>query len=102
MAIRIQREVGGNLSEVMQTAVDTIRERTQLRRHVRGLSAEGRLSAWVLAGLPVAMSAYLFAVRPEYIRPLYTEPLGLLMLVAGVIAMGLGTFWVSRVIKVEV
>jgi tight adherence protein B len=102
MAIRIQREVGGNLSEVLQTAVDTIRERAKLRRHVRTLSAEGRLSAWVLAGMPVAVGAWVFLTRPEYLRPLYTEPLGLVMLAGGLIAMVLGTFWISRVIKVVV
>jgi tight adherence protein B len=102
MAIRIQREVGGNLSEVLQTAVDTIRERAKLRRHVRTLSAEGRLSAWVLAGMPVAVGGWVFLTRPEYLRPLYTEPLGLVMLTGGLIAMVLGTFWISRVIKVVV
>ncbi|GII25617.1 VWA domain-containing protein [Planosporangium mesophilum] len=102
MAIRVQREVGGGLSEVLETAVETMRERGRLRRHVRALSAEGRLSAWVLVAMPVVLAAFMFATRREYLRPLYTTPLGLMMLVGSVLMMGFGTFWMTRVIKVEV
>jgi tight adherence protein B len=102
MAIRIQREVGGNLSEVMETAVATMRERAQLQRHVRALSAEGRLSAWVLTALPVGVAAFMFASRGDYIRPLYTTFLGLVMLVTAVVLLGVGAFWFSRLVKVKV
>jgi Flp pilus assembly protein TadB/Mg-chelatase subunit ChlD len=102
MAIRIQREVGGNLSEVMETATDTMRERARLFRHVRGLSAEGRLSAYILAGMPILVSAWMFYSNGEYLRPLYTEPLGMMMLGGGVVSLGLGCFWMSRIVKVEV
>ena len=79
MAIRIQREVGGNLSEVMETAVETMRERARVARHVRALSAEGRMSAYVLIGLPICLGAYMFLVRRDYVRPLYTHTLGIIM-----------------------
>src|SRR6185437_2866651 len=87
MAIRIQREVGGNLSEVLETAVETMRERGRLRRHVRALSAEGRLSAYVLVGMPVVLSIWMFLVRRSYLKPLYTEPLGIAMLVAAAVML---------------
>ena len=102
MAIRIQREVGGNLSEVLETAVETMRERGRVTRHVRALSAEGRMSAYVLIGLPICLGLYMFLVRRDYVRPLFSTTLGLLMLVGAGIMLGLGTFWMSRVIKVEV
>lgn len=102
MAIRIQREVGGNLAEVLQTTVDTIRERARLRRHVRSLSAEGRLSAWVLIGLPILLGLFLFSFRREYLRPLYTEPVGMAMLLVGVGLLALGVVWMIRTVKVEV
>ncbi|GAT71334.1 type II secretion system protein [Planomonospora sphaerica] len=102
MAIRIQREVGGNLAEIMATAVDTMRERARLRRHVRALTAEGRLSAYVLIALPVGIGAWMFLIRGEYVRPLYTEPLGVAMLCAAVLLVAVGAFWMSRLIKVEV
>jgi tight adherence protein B len=101
MAVRIQREVGGNLAEVLQTTVDTMRERGRLRRHVRALSAEGRLSAWVLIGLPLALGAFMFTFRRSYLAPLVTDPLGIAMLVGGAVLFVVGIFWMSRVIKVE-
>ncbi|GAA2529964.1 VWA domain-containing protein [Pilimelia columellifera] len=102
MAIRIQREVGGNLSEVLETAVETMRERGRLFRHVRALSAEGRLSAMVLLGMPIVLGLWMFFFRNEYVRPLYTEPLGIAMLVASTVMIGIGAFWLSRIVKVEV
>lgn len=101
MAVRIQREVGGNLAEVLSTAVDTMRERGRLRRHVRALSAEGRLSAWILVGLPLLLAAFMFTFRYAYMRPLITNPIGILMLVIGAVLMVVGIFWMTRVVRVE-
>jgi tight adherence protein B len=102
IAIRIQREVGGNLAEVLQTAVETMRERGRLRRHVRSLSAEGRLSGYILIALPVVIGLFMFLTRREYLRPLYTEPLGILMLLVGGVLLIGGVLWMLRVVKVEV
>jgi Flp pilus assembly protein TadB len=102
MAIRIQREVGGNLSEIMETVVETMRERSRLARHVRALSAEGRMSAYVLIALPVCVGGYMFLVRRDYLRPLYTEPLGLVMLIGAVVMVVAGSFWMNKTVKVEV
>jgi tight adherence protein B len=102
MAIRIQREVGGNLSEVMETAVATMRERAQVARHVSALSAEGRLSAYVLIALPIAVAVFMFVSRGEYLRPLYTQFLGLCLLGTAAALMAIGAFWLSRLIKVKV
>jgi Flp pilus assembly protein TadB len=102
IAIRIQREVGGNLAEVLQTAVETMRERGRLRRHVRSLSAEGRLSGYVLIALPVVIGAFMFLARRDYVRPLYTQPLGIMMLLGGGVLLIGGVLWMLRVVKVEV
>jgi len=101
MAVRIQREVGGNLAEVLQTTVDTMRERARLRRHVRALSAEGRLSAWVLIALPVALAMFMLFFRRDYLTPLVTTAEGIVMVVGGVMLFLLGVFWMSRIIRVE-
>jgi len=101
MAIRIQREVGGNLAELLTTVSDTLRDRETLRRQVRVLSAEGRLSAWVISGLPVAFVLYLILVQPQYLEPLYTTPLGVLMLCTCGVLFLVGLFWVRRVVRVE-
>ena len=102
MAIRLQREVGGNLSEVLQTTADTMREREELRRSVRALSAEGRLSATILLAMPLVIGAWMFFFRTAYIRPLYTEPLGLIMLGTAVVLLIAGGLWLRRVVRVEV
>lgn len=102
MAVRIQREVGGNLAEVLETVAETLREREYLRRQVRTLSAEGRLSAYILGGLPVAMFCYLLIANREFAQPLYTTLLGLLLLGAAVVLVSVGGWVMSRMVKVEV
>ncbi len=102
MAIRIQREVGGNLAEILGTVAGTIRERERLRRQVRSLSAEGRLSAWILGALPPLFATYLVLVRPGYIRPLFTDPIGLVLLAVMLTTMTAGIFWLRKIVRVEV
>jgi Flp pilus assembly protein TadB len=102
IAIRIQRSVGGNLVEVLRTSGDTMRERAAVRRHVRALSAEGRLSAYILIALPVLIGAWLFLTRDSYMRPLYTTPLGLAMLTGAVVLVVAGAAWMRNVVKVVV
>jgi tight adherence protein B len=102
MAIRIQRDVGGNLADLLLTVAATLRERARLRRQVQTLSAEGRLSAWILGGLPVVFTLYLLTARPSYIKTLGQEPLGWLMIGFGVIAMIVGALWMKKIVDVEV
>jgi tight adherence protein B len=102
MAISIQRQVGGNLAETLRTTAKTLREREELHRHVRALSAEGRLSAYILIGLPIFLFLYMMKVNYEYVSMLWTRPLGMIMLAGGAIAMGLGIFWMRKVVEVEV
>ena len=101
MAIRVQREVGGNLAEVLATVAGTLRERVQLHRQVRALSAEGRLSAYILLALPICLALYMLAVRADYIRPLYTTAVGLTMIVAAVGLMTVGAVWMRNIVKVD-
>jgi tight adherence protein B len=102
MAIKIQREVGGNLAELLNTVSDTMRERQYMRRQVAALAAEGKLSAYVLGGLPVLFMIYLVLTKREYVMPMFTEPMGWLMLGGAGVLLGVGSFWMSRLIKVEV
>lgn len=102
MAIRIQREVGGNLAETLRTTAKTLREREELRRHVRALSAEGRLSAYILVALPVGIFFYTMKTNREYIELLWLRPMGIAMIVAGIISLGIGIFWMRKVVDVKV
>jgi tight adherence protein B len=102
MAINIQRQVGGNLAELLNTVAATMREREYIRRQVAALAAEGKLSAYVLGGLPPAFMLYLLVANHEYVIVLFQRPIGIAMLVGGVFWLSVGVFWMSRIVKVEV
>jgi tight adherence protein B len=102
LAVNIQREVGGNLAEILDTVADTLRERAMLRRQVKVLTAEGRLSAWVLALLPVAIGLYMAAVNPSYIGLLVTTTIGWVMLGTAIVLMVLGILWMRKIVNIDV
>jgi tight adherence protein B len=102
LAIQIQRDVGGNLSEILEIISETIRERDKLRREIKALTAEGRMSAWVLGMLPVGMGGFLFTSSPEYLKPLYQTGTGLMMMGVSLGMMGVGVLWMRKIIKIEV
>jgi tight adherence protein B len=102
MAIRIQRDVGGNLAELMLNVAATMREREYLRRQVKSLSAEGKFSAYILLSMPPLVLLYESMTNRDYVHPLFSTPLGFAMLGAMVLLMGVGAFMMSRMIKLEV
>jgi tight adherence protein B len=101
MAIRVQHQVGGNLSEVLMRVCTTMRERASLRRQVRALAAEGRVSAYVLVALPLGMAAFMFFFRRSYFRPMYTETVGIVALAVTALMLVAGMAWMSKLVKVE-
>ena len=101
-ALAIQREVGGNLSNILETAAQTIKSRADLRREVRTLSAEGRLSGWVLAALPVGLFLYLFVTNRAYVSFFWTSVVGIILLVGLVILFIIGFIWIRKIAKIEV
>lgn len=101
-AIAIQREVGGNLAQVLDVVAATIRDRAALRRHVSALTAEGRISAIILLALPFVEAVFLSVVNPTYMRPMFTEPLGWAILGVGLLLLVVGSIWLVRAMKVEV
>ncbi len=102
MAIRIQREVGGNLSELLMTVADTMIERERLRRDVKSLTAEGRMSAIVLGLMPVGLAAVMFVLNPDYSGQLIETTLGNVMLVMAIISMLAGFAWMKKIIDIEI
>jgi tight adherence protein B len=100
-AIETQREVGGNLAEVLENVNETIRERAALARQVRALSAEGRMSAGVLLGLPVVMLILLCFMNPTYASTFFTTVQGWLLLGVAAVMLSVGAFWLSRIIKAK-
>jgi tight adherence protein B len=79
-----------------------MRERAFLRRHVKALSAEGRLSAYILVALPLLLGGWLFYSSRSYTRLLYTTPFGLMMLIGAAVLVVVGSLWMRALIKVEV
>jgi len=102
MAIEIQREVGGNLAEVLQTVADTMLARNRLKGEIRALTAEGRISAIVLGSLPFALGAFLWFSNREYLQPLLDASMGRIALVAGGILMAGGIYWLRKIVDIEV
>jgi tight adherence protein B len=101
-AVTIQREVGGNLAEVLDIVAYTIRQRAELRRHVSALSAEGRFSAIVLALLPFLVMVGMVLIAPQYVAVLFTARIGLIMLGFGAVLLVVGVIWIIRLTKVEI
>ncbi len=100
MAIGIQREVGGNLAELLSTVADTMVSRERLRQEVKTLTAEGRISAIVLAALPVVIGAAVYVLNPTYLDPLLKRTSGQLMILAA-IAAGIGGFvWMRKIVDI--
>jgi tight adherence protein B len=102
MAIRLQRQVGGNLAEVLSTVSQTIRDRYALKRQIRALSAEGRLSSLILSILPLLLFAALLAFNPLFLRPLFTTQIGIMMMAGAVVLMIFGVFWLKKITEIKV
>lgn len=102
MAIEIQREVGGNLAEVLQTVASTMLQRNRLRGEIRALTAEGRLSAIVLGLLPFLMFGFLYSSNREYLQPLLDETFGQIALGFGVLLIAAGIFWLKKIVDIDV
>jgi tight adherence protein B len=102
MAIEIQREVGGNLAEVLQTVAETMRQRNRLKGEIRALTAEGRISAIVLASLPFVMAFFLYTSNRPYILQLFSNTFGIIAAIVGLVLMIAGIIWLRRIVNIEV
>ncbi|MEK0155531.1 type II secretion system F family protein [Arthrobacter oryzae] len=98
-AIEIHREVGGDLAEVLDHVGETIRDRNQIRRQVKALSAEGRVSALVLISLPILLFIALQFINPVYAHTFSSTVPGYIMIAVAAVMLSVGAFWLSRLIK---
>ena len=108
-AINIQHTVGGNLAEILDSIAFTIRERIRIKGEIRVLTAQQRMSGYVVAGLPIALSIFLFIVAPSFFEPMFDADVSILGLPAGVIIIGLGGIMmligflmIRRIVDIEV
>jgi tight adherence protein B len=102
MAIRIQREVGGNLAELLDTVADTMKQRERIRLEIKALTAEGRFSGWILGLFPVAFAGILYLVQPDYMSVLFSETFGIVAVIACAIMTFIGFIWLRKILQIEV
>lgn len=101
-AILIQRQVGGNLSEILDNISETIRERVKIKGEVKTLTAQGRISGIIISVIPVGVGLLLFLINPEYIMLLFKDKIGLIMLAVSVVMQLLGMWFIGKIVKIEV
>lgn len=110
-AVNIQREVGGNLAEVLDNISFTIRERVRIKGEIRTLTAQGRISGWIITFLPVALGVLMYFINPEYISELWVQeepfilpnfPCGWAVIGLSLGMIGLGGYAISRIVDIEV
>jgi tight adherence protein B len=101
-AVLIQRDTGGNLSEILDNLAHVVRERFKIRRQVRVHTAHGRFTGYVLLALPAALAIALSFINPDHMRVLFHEHMGQMMLLAAIVMQTIGFFWIRHVIKIEV
>ena len=102
ISVLIQRDTGGNLAEILSQISALIRARQRLVGSVRVLSAEGRLSAWILSLLPFVLGFIIYLLNPRFIRLLWTDPIGPSLIAGALFIMVLGIFWMRRIIRIHI
>jgi tight adherence protein B len=98
-AIAIHRDVGGDLAEVLDNVRRTVNERERIEAMVGSLSAEGRMTAWLLIAMPPGLAAYLQLASPGYLAPLVEGPVGISLLITAIALMGIGVLWIRRLVR---
>lgn len=101
-AVLIQRETGGNMAEILEKIAAVVRARFRYQRRLRTLSAEGRLSAWILTLVPFVLAGVLMILNPDYLPMLTKDPLGRHLVAGAFVMVSVGIFWIRRIIRIEV
>jgi len=101
-AVQIQRVVGGNLAEILDTIAFTIRERVRIQGEIRTLTAQARASGFIITGLPIGLGVVLSVVSPSYFDPMLTQTLGHIMFIIAGISIGIGGAIIRKIVKIEV
>ena len=101
-AVQIQRVVGGNLAEILDTIAHTIRERVRIQGEIRTLTAQARFSGWIITLLPVGLAGILTLISPDYFRPMLVQTGGKIMLAVGGVSMAIGVAIIQKIVKIEV
>lgn len=101
IAVLVQREVGGNLAEILDNLSTTIRRRFYLRRQLRTYTAQGRMTGYALAGLPPVLGFIIFLLQPDYIMTLFTNLVGWILVGMALVLQLMGAFWIKKIIDID-
>jgi tight adherence protein B len=102
-AVNIQREVGGNLAEILEVISHTIRERVKLKGEIRVLTSQGRITGWLISGLPIAVALFLSVIQPGFMNPMFeSRTCGWPMLGIGLALIGLGMAAIQKIVNIEI
>ena len=99
MAVNIQRTVGGSLADILDMVSDTVRQRQQFEKKVKALTAQGRMSAYVLVAMPFLMGLAIFALNPSYMSVLFTTAIGKIMIAGSLVMMGIGSVIIRKIVS---
>lgn len=101
-AVVIQRQVGGNLAEILDNIANTIRERVKIKGEIKTLTAQGKVSGIIICLLPICLGFIIYLMNPEYIRVLFIHPLGKMMLIGAVVSQIFGIIMIRKVVSIDV
>lgn len=101
-AISVAQEVGGNLSEIFDNIATTIRERNHIEQRVKALTSQGKMQGIILCMVPIGLGTFLSVVYPDMMEPLFTTGLGWSLIIAGAVLLGLGGFFISKIIDIDI
>ena len=101
-AILIQREVGGNLAEILDNLSTVVRARFTIRRQIRVYTAQGRMTGYLLSALPIIIFSILYMLNPQYMSILFTDPIGKILIIVAITMQLLGFLWIRKIIKIEI
>jgi tight adherence protein B len=100
-AILVHRQVGGNLAEILDNIANLVRERFKLRRQLRVITAQGRMSGYILAFLPIVLGVVIYLLNRDYMMPIFTEPPGKFMLAGALVFQVVGYVWIRRILDID-
>jgi len=98
----VQREVGGNVAEVLDAISFTIRERVRIKGEIKAMTAQGRITGYVITALPFALAGLIYMMTPDFMGVLFTDPCGYVLIIVSIIMIGLGYFVINKIVSIEV
>lgn len=101
IAVIIHRQVGGNLSQILESISTTITDRIKMKREISTLTAQGRMSGWIVGALPLGMGLAMHLINPNYLVPMFTNPLGQMAIGVALISQAIGAFCIKQIVDIE-